>query len=169
MAPQQTCPSRAEWQEFLDGQRSGAFPGDCSNHLESCPPCQKLLDELTGGDRAWERIAGELRRQAPFLPPAYWQALAALPKRVPSLIRSPNMTACIHIERMPHRNSMAVAGESAVSYVLLKLIPTGLNGSARPLGLNLALALDISGSMYEEDSTGSSRLKRVQNAACSAI
>ena len=33
------------------------------------------------------------------------------------------------------------------------------------MGLNLALVLDVSGSMYEEDGTGISRLKRIQDAA----
>ena len=65
----------------------------------------------------------------------------------------------IHLERMMYRNSIAVAGESAASYALLKLIPSG---GAGQLGLNLALALDVSGSMYEEDGTGISRLQRVQ-------
>src|SRR6516162_332686 len=77
------------------------------------------------------------------------------------------MTAKIHIERMMHRNSIAVPGESAASYALIKLIPSGLG--TKPLGLNLALALDVSGSMYEEDGTGISRLKRIQDAAIAAI
>jgi Ca-activated chloride channel homolog len=80
------------------------------------------------------------------------------------------MTAKIHIERMMHRSSIAVMGESASSYALLKLIPTGLgDGTSKPMGLNLALALDVSGSMYEEDGTGISRLKRIQDAAVSAM
>ncbi len=33
--------------------------------------------------------------------------------------------AKIHIERMMHRNSIAVSGESAASYALIKLIPSG--------------------------------------------
>ena len=37
------------------------------------------------------------------------------------------------------------------------------------MGLNLALVLDVSGSMYEEDGTGISRLKRIQDAAGIAI
>jgi Ca-activated chloride channel homolog len=75
--------------------------------------------------------------------------------------------AKIHVERMMHRSSIAVAGESAASYALVKLIPTGLSG--KPMGLNLALAIDVSGSMYEEDGTGIPRLKRVQEAAIAAI
>ena len=67
------------------------------------------------------------------------------------------MPARIHIERMMHRNSIAVQGESAASYSLVKLIPGG-EGATRPLELNLALVLDVSGSMYEEDGTGISRL-----------
>src|SRR3984893_6223107 len=78
------------------------------------------------------------------------------------------MAAKLHVERMMHRNSIAVAGESAASYALIKLIPTGLGGASVPMGLNLALVLDVSGSMYEEDGTGISRLKRVQDAVISA-
>src|SRR6476660_1585729 len=79
------------------------------------------------------------------------------------------MTAKIHVERMMHRSSIAVAGESLASYALIKLIPTGLGQASKPMGLNLALALDVSGSMYEEDGTGISRLKRIQDAASAAI
>ncbi len=77
------------------------------------------------------------------------------------------MPAKIHIERMMYRNSIAVQGQSAASYALVKLIPAG-EGSG-PLGVNLALVLDVSGSMYEEDGTGISRLKRIQEAATAAI
>ena len=80
---------------------------------------------------------------------------------------TPTSQAKIHIERMMHRSSIAVAGESAASYALVKLIPAG--GGTGPLALNLALVLDVSGSMYEEDGTGVSRLRRIQQAAISAI
>src|ERR1700758_2201083 len=79
------------------------------------------------------------------------------------------MTAKIHIERMMHRNSIAVAGESAASYALVKLIPAGPGEVSKPMGLNLAPVLDVSGSMYEEDGTGVARLKRVQDAAVAAL
>jgi Ca-activated chloride channel homolog len=81
------------------------------------------------------------------------------------------MTAKIHIERMMHRSSIAVAGDSATTYALVKLIPSGLGsgGSSKAMALNLALVLDVSGSMYEEDGTGVARLKRVQDAAIAAI
>lgn len=78
------------------------------------------------------------------------------------------MAAKIHIERMMHRSSIAVQGDSAASYALIKLIPSG-QGINQSLALDLALVLDVSGSMYEEDGTGISRLKRVQDAAISAI
>jgi Ca-activated chloride channel family protein len=78
------------------------------------------------------------------------------------------MTAKIHIERMMHRNSIAVTGDSAASYALIKLIPSG-PADTKPLGLNLALVLDVSGSMYEEDGTGISRLKRIEDAAEAAM
>jgi Ca-activated chloride channel family protein len=81
---------------------------------------------------------------------------------------TPSQTAKIHIERMMHRSSISVAGESAASYALIKLIPSG-GMATKPLGLNLALVLDVSGSMYEEDGTGISRLARIQKAAMSAM
>src|SRR5436190_3440969 len=77
--------------------------------------------------------------------------------------------AKIHIERMMHRSSIAVLGETAASYALIKLIPSGLGGVSKSMSLNLALVLDMSGSMYEEDGTNISRLKRVQDAAIAAI
>jgi Ca-activated chloride channel family protein len=76
--------------------------------------------------------------------------------------------AKIHIERMMYRSSIAVPGDSAAAYALVKLIPGGDAGSG-PVALNLALVLDVSGSMYEEDGTGVSRLKRIQQAARHAI
>ncbi len=78
------------------------------------------------------------------------------------------MSAKIHIERMMYRSSVSVSGESAASYALVKLIPAG-EGAAKSMGLNLALVLDVSGSMYEEDGTGKSRLSRIQEAAHAAI
>lgn len=77
------------------------------------------------------------------------------------------MPAKIHVERMMYRSSIAVKGDSAASYALLKLIPAG-EGVGR-VGLNLALVIDVSGSMYEEDGTGISRLKRVQDAMKEAV
>ena len=35
------------------------------------------------------------------------------------------MTAKIHIERMMHRNSIQVLGDSAATYALVKMIPSG--------------------------------------------
>jgi Ca-activated chloride channel family protein len=77
--------------------------------------------------------------------------------------------AKIHIERMMYRSSIAVAGESAAAYALVKLIPASEATHNVPVSLNLALVLDVSGSMYEEDGTGVSRLKRIQEAARLAI
>jgi Ca-activated chloride channel homolog len=134
---------------------------------------------LTDTDHAWREMASELRQVVPPLPPAYRRALEAVAQLVPATtqqranfhnsVTRPTMTACIHVERMMHRNSIAVLGETAASYCLVKLIPSGEGAAGKVLGLNLALVLDLSGSMYEEDGTGMARLKRVQNAAKSAI
>src|SRR5437763_3154418 len=79
------------------------------------------------------------------------------------------MPAKIHVERMMYRSSIAVRSETAASYALLKLIPAGDAMVTKSLGLNLALVLDVSGSMYEEDGTGISRLKRIQDAALASL
>jgi len=147
-----------------------------------------VVEDLTGGNCTWLDIAAELRRPAPPLPSACRRALEEVKKLAPqqsdpdvppervargiggnSIPESSRMTGRIHIERMMHRSSVAVAGESAAAYALLKLIPTGLAGATGPLPMNLALALDVSGSMYDEDGTGLSRLRRVQDAALGAI
>src|SRR5438105_4478427 len=133
MEPQQGCPSREQWEDILES----LAPEGTIRHLDGCPHCQAVVERLTAGDRAWLDIAEELRRPAPSLPPACRRALEARgnPER-----RSPRMTACLHVERMMHRSSIAVSGESAAGYTLVKLIPAGL-GAARPMRLNLALAL----------------------------
>ncbi|MCS7159710.1 MAG: VWA domain-containing protein, partial [Gemmatales bacterium] len=79
------------------------------------------------------------------------------------------MTAKIHLERMMHRDIIRPVGESIAAYALIKLIPSGLGEGLAPLPLNVALVLDVSGSMYEEDGTGLSRLQRIQEAAMRAL
>src|SRR3974377_1917615 len=77
------------------------------------------------------------------------------------------MTAKIHVERMMHRNSIQVLGDSAATYALVKLIPSGSGGSK--MGLNLAPVVDVSGSMDGEEGPGSGRHKAVQDAPSAAI
>ena len=77
------------------------------------------------------------------------------------------MSGPIQIERLMHRSSIAVAGESAAAYCLIKLCPDGPDTETLPL--SIALVLDVSGSMYGEDGVGISRLQRIQNAALAAI
>ncbi len=71
------------------------------------------------------------------------------------------------LERMMHRQSLAVPGESMATYALLKVVPTGEPDAGPPL--TLALCIDVSGSMYWGDGTGKSRLDRVRDAATAAI
>lgn len=71
------------------------------------------------------------------------------------------------LERMMHRQSIAVPGESMATYALVKLVPAGDGPSSLPL--TLALCIDISGSMYWGDGTGKSRLDRVREAAMGAV
>ena len=179
MDSQQSCPPTAVWQEILEANWLGEFPADLGRHLDSCCHCQTVVEALMDQDRAWLDIAAGLRRPDAPLPEACQQVLndllcgpighGTISENVNhSHERKTKMPACIHIERMMHRASVAVTDDTAAAYTLVKLIPTG-QLTAKPMGLNLALALDVSGSMYEEDGTGASRLKRVQDAAVDAI
>src|SRR5216683_1185092 len=71
--------------------------------------------------------------------------------------------AKIHIERMMHRSSIAVAGDSAASYALVKLIPAG--GSSAPLALNLAIVQDVSQKvdMFDVDPGGTAMDQGITN------
>ena len=71
------------------------------------------------------------------------------------------------LERMMHRQSIAVPGESLATYALLKVVPAGDGPAALPI--TLALCIDVSGSMYWGDGTGKSRLDRVREAATAAV
>jgi Ca-activated chloride channel family protein len=71
------------------------------------------------------------------------------------------------LERMMHRQSIAVPGESIASYALLKVVPAAEGSVSLPV--TLALCIDISGSMYWADGTGKSRLDRVRDAATAAV
>jgi Ca-activated chloride channel family protein len=155
------------WQQVLAGTAPASCTGDCLEHLDHCAPCQAVVEELTQGGRTWLDLAAELRQPAPDVPPACRRALEEI-STAPPHEKWQAMTARIHLERMMHRSSIAVAGDAGPAYALVKLIPTG-PATDRPLGVNLALALDVSGSMYEEDGTGVSRLARVQEAALDAV
>jgi Ca-activated chloride channel homolog len=177
MDPQEACPPATVWEQILEEHLPGASTNDNCRHLDGCPRCQAVVERLAGGNTTWLAIAAELRQPVHPLPPhgrrvleeINQQITPAPEKDLPVPRKKKIMTACIHIERMTHRSSIAATGESATAYFLLKLIPGGLVGAVRPTGLNLALALDVSGSMYEEDGTGVSRLQRVQDAAIAAI
>jgi Ca-activated chloride channel family protein len=71
------------------------------------------------------------------------------------------------LERMMHRQSIAVPGESMATYALLKIVPA--SDGVVSLPLTLALCIDISGSMYWGDGTGKSRLDRVREASMAAV
>src|SRR4051812_43133337 len=118
MDPQPACPAADVWRQILEGSLPDAA-GDCSRHLDGCRRCQAVVEGLTGGGRTWLNIAAELRQPPPPLPPAGRQALELVRRRSARgfnpqpLPTRPNVTACIHVERMMHRSSIAVPGASA--------------------------------------------------------
>src|SRR4051812_27895451 len=105
MDRQQPCPSRAEWQQILEGGFSASSRGDGSGHLENCGRCQAVVESLTGGNRTWLDIAAELRQPPPPLPPACRRALehAPGPAPQPSAAAFPDEGVAL----TPRRNSVA--------------------------------------------------------------
>src|SRR3954451_4120110 len=76
----------------------------------------------------------------------------------------------IHVEAMMYRDVIWVPGASLMTFALIKLIPNNPDeAESAPPPVNVALALDISGSMYETDNTRTSRLRRVQRATGAAL
>src|SRR5262245_61697020 len=73
----------------------------------------------------------------------------------------------LHVERLMLRPSIAVHGESMATYALVKVIP-GRGASPSP-PLHVSLAINVSGSMYEEDGTGQTRLQRVRQALIDSL
>lgn len=132
-----------------------------------CPGCAGVLEKLNTYPVQQKRsLAGHPPQAVGADSPRY---RASRIQGYQATIMTPTPTqAKIHIERMMYRSSVAVAGETAASYALIKLIPSG-SSAVIPLSVNLALVLDVSGSMYEEDGTGISRLRRLQQAALTAI
>jgi Mg-chelatase subunit ChlD len=79
------------------------------------------------------------------------------------------MSSKIHVEGVMHRSTITVAGPRAAGYALIKLTPHAAEAETSFLPVNVALVLDVSGSMYEDDGIGVSRLQRVKEAALVAI
>jgi von Willebrand factor type A domain/FHA domain len=71
------------------------------------------------------------------------------------------------MERVMHRDRIAVPGDSIATYALLKLASGG--GPAIRSPLQIALAIDVSGSMAGDDGTGRSRLDRVREGVLAAL
>jgi Ca-activated chloride channel family protein len=77
------------------------------------------------------------------------------------------MAAKIHLERMLARDTVVATGESVMNYLLVRLVPIDDSGAAsgpEAMPLNVALVLDVSGSMYSEK-----RLENVKAAVTSAL
>jgi serine/threonine-protein kinase len=47
----QPCPDRARLERWLDLPTGEAEQSELARHIDGCPACQRLLDELTGGDQ----------------------------------------------------------------------------------------------------------------------
>lgn len=132
------CPSASAWRAML-AEDSRPIPPAAEAHLEGCPHCQAVVEEISGGGHTWLAIADDLRRHAPLLPTVCREVLADCVKPTTPTSNEAPMPPCIHVERMMHRQSMAVLGDSAACYTLVKLIPGGLGNGVRALRLNLAL------------------------------
>jgi serine/threonine protein kinase len=63
MVSKTSCPAAADLKRLLDGNLPDAEQTGVSGHLDSCPDCQQLLQELAADHGAWDAVAGHLRSE----------------------------------------------------------------------------------------------------------
>jgi serine/threonine protein kinase len=51
-----SCPEKSRWGEWLQSRLSESDRLEMTQHLEGCPACQRLLDELSGGAGSWAEV-----------------------------------------------------------------------------------------------------------------
>jgi WD40 repeat protein len=72
------CPNSEELRQLVDGSLSGDRQQECTEHIDSCPPCQVKLEELATGGTNLSRVVEKLHDAEPVASAAYWPALNAL-------------------------------------------------------------------------------------------
>lgn len=73
-----TCPQPEELSQLIDGTLSGERQRECTQHLDSCPCCQALLEQIAVGDSNLSQVCQRLDENAPPAESALWPALEAL-------------------------------------------------------------------------------------------
>jgi serine/threonine-protein kinase len=69
MAAPLTCPGRGLWLRLLDGDLPEREQADLAGHLNHCPRCQEVMENLTAGSDVWLGAARSLKQEA-TTPPA---------------------------------------------------------------------------------------------------
>jgi serine/threonine protein kinase/HEAT repeat protein len=57
------CPDARRWSDLLDSRLPEPAASALSSHLEACPGCQRMLEQLTTGEPSWVEAAGVLERR----------------------------------------------------------------------------------------------------------
>jgi serine/threonine protein kinase len=171
------CPSGKAWQQRLIAR---GMPEAMLDLLVATIEHEREDRPAHAGDLS-VKLTGLLKQNAPLPPqpllvpavqPAQVIQAAAPHARPPRPVASPppppSKPSPLLLSAAMHRTSIAVPATATPSYALVKMAAAAPSGGKR-LDVNLALVCDVSGYMYEEDGTGVCRLKRIQQAAKTAL
>ncbi len=78
------CPHTEELRQLLDGSLSGERQQECTDHMDSCECCQERLESIAIDGTNLSQVVEHLPDSQPVANSAYWPALRALDRDVPS-------------------------------------------------------------------------------------
>jgi serine/threonine protein kinase len=164
MRPAATCPDLEWWNDLLEGRCAAGEQAGPSAHLESCPACQKTLEQLTNADASWPDAARRLHER----PVALRHTMAVLKEatdagaetvELPTTVRTDVgflRPSCdpLHLGRLGPYEVLEVIGRGGMGVVLKALDP----------GLGRVVAIKVLGPAWASHAAARRRFEREARA-----